>query len=213
MSEKCNGRITKDRYFMNIAIEVSRRSTCSRRQIGAIIVSDVGEIKSTGYNGNPRGLPHCDEMGCIRDQLGIRKCRLRFPLVPSHEEAERTRQHQLKMLMDRIKTLKQKEQIKRLRKIGNTEGANKLAKKLKKLKPSPKKVVKAVKVLAQLPPKIAKKLVKTIARTEQAVLGALWRGFKKKWAKRKALVTELKAMKEKGSKAHKKLLCPGKMLG
>lgn len=66
-----NSRISKDRYFMNIAIEVSRRSTCSRRQIGAIIVSDVGEIKSTGYNGNPRGLPHCDEMGCIRDQLGI----------------------------------------------------------------------------------------------------------------------------------------------
>jgi len=56
---------------MNIAIEVSRRSTCTRRQIGAIIVSEHGEIKSTGYNGNPRGLPHCEEMGCIRDKLGI----------------------------------------------------------------------------------------------------------------------------------------------
>ncbi len=64
-------RISKDHYFMNIAIEVSRRSTCTRRQIGAIIVSDVGEIKSTGYNGNPRGLPHCSEIGCIRDKLGI----------------------------------------------------------------------------------------------------------------------------------------------
>lgn len=64
-------RISKDHYFMNIAIEVSRRSTCTRRQIGAIIVSDVGEIKSTGYNGNPRGIPHCDEMGCIRDKLKI----------------------------------------------------------------------------------------------------------------------------------------------
>jgi len=64
-------RISKDHYFMNIAIEVARRSTCTRRQIGAIIVSDVGEIKSTGYNGNPRGIPHCDEMGCIRDKLGI----------------------------------------------------------------------------------------------------------------------------------------------
>ena len=71
MGDNVNSRISKDRYFMNIAIEVSRRSTCTRRQIGAIIVSDVGEIKSTGYNGNPRGLPHCDEMGCIRDQLGI----------------------------------------------------------------------------------------------------------------------------------------------
>jgi dCMP deaminase len=66
-----NARISKDQYFMNIAIEVSRRSTCTRRQIGAIVVSDVGEIKSSGYNGNPRGLPHCEEIGCIRDKLGI----------------------------------------------------------------------------------------------------------------------------------------------
>lgn len=66
-----NKRIGKDHYFMNIAIEVSRRSTCTRRQIGAIIVSDDGMIKSTGYNGNPRGLPHCEEIGCIRDKLGI----------------------------------------------------------------------------------------------------------------------------------------------
>lgn len=71
LAEHRNARISKDQYFMNIAIEVARRSTCTRRQIGAIVVSDVGEIKSTGYNGNPRGLPHCDEIGCIRDKLGI----------------------------------------------------------------------------------------------------------------------------------------------
>jgi len=71
LSEHGNKRISKDEYFMNIAIEVSRRSTCTRRQIGAIIVSKHGEIKSTGYNGNPRGLPHCEEMGCIRDKLKI----------------------------------------------------------------------------------------------------------------------------------------------
>ena len=71
VSEHGNSRISKDEYFMNIAIEVSRRSTCTRRQIGAIIVSDVGEIKSSGYNGNPRGLPHCHEIGCIRDKLNI----------------------------------------------------------------------------------------------------------------------------------------------
>ncbi|MDH4123315.1 MAG: cytidine/deoxycytidylate deaminase family protein [Thermoplasmata archaeon] len=64
-------RISKDEYFMNIAREVSKRSTCTRRQIGAIIVSDVGEIKSTGYNGNPRGMPHCEDIGCIRDDLKI----------------------------------------------------------------------------------------------------------------------------------------------
>lgn len=66
-----NRRISKDEYFMNIAREVAKRSTCIRRQIGAIIVSDVGEIKSTGYNGNPRGLPHCEDIGCIRDNLAI----------------------------------------------------------------------------------------------------------------------------------------------
>lgn len=71
MPKHKQARISKDHYFMNIAIEVSRRSTCLRRQIGTIVVSDVGEIKSTGYNGNPRGLPHCDEIGCIRDKLGI----------------------------------------------------------------------------------------------------------------------------------------------
>lgn len=71
MTDKAHKRIGKDHYFMNIAIEVSRRSTCTRRQIGAIVVSDVGEIKSSGYNGNPRGLPHCEEIGCIRDKLGI----------------------------------------------------------------------------------------------------------------------------------------------
>jgi dCMP deaminase len=71
LGEHKSSRISKDHYFMNIAIEVAKRSTCTRRKIGAIIVSDVGEIKSTGYNGNPRGLPHCDEMGCIRDKLGI----------------------------------------------------------------------------------------------------------------------------------------------
>ena len=71
MTEHKGSRISKDHYFMNIAIEVAKRSTCTRRKIGAIIVSDVGEIKSSGYNGNPRGLPHCDEMGCIRDKLGI----------------------------------------------------------------------------------------------------------------------------------------------
>ena len=71
MGKHNSSRISKDHYFMNIAIEVAKRSTCTRRKIGAIIVSDVGEIKSTGYNGNPRGLPHCDEIGCIRDELGI----------------------------------------------------------------------------------------------------------------------------------------------
>jgi len=55
---------------MAITRQVATRSTCLRRQVGAIIVRDK-YILSTGYNGPPRGLPHCDETGCLRDQLGI----------------------------------------------------------------------------------------------------------------------------------------------
>jgi dCMP deaminase len=64
------GRISRDEYYMNIAVDVAQRSTCLRRQIGAVIVNgDV--IISTGYNGNPRGMPHCEQIGCIRDELNI----------------------------------------------------------------------------------------------------------------------------------------------
>lgn len=59
-------RISRDHYYMNIAVDVSKRSTCMRHKIGAIVVTG-DEIKSTGYNGNPRGMPHCDETGCVRD--------------------------------------------------------------------------------------------------------------------------------------------------
>lgn len=55
---------------MEIAHVVARRSTCLRRQIGAVIVWDK-RILTTGYNGAPSGLPHCLELGCLRDELGI----------------------------------------------------------------------------------------------------------------------------------------------
>ncbi|RLG36462.1 MAG: cytidine deaminase [Candidatus Alkanophagales archaeon] len=63
-------RISVDEYFMEIAKVVAKRSTCLRRQIGAVIVKNK-IIVSTGYNGAPRGLPHCIDIGCIRDELGI----------------------------------------------------------------------------------------------------------------------------------------------
>lgn len=59
-----------DDYFMDIAQRVATRSTCLRRQVGAVIVLDK-RILATGYNGAPRGLPHCDETGCLRSQLDI----------------------------------------------------------------------------------------------------------------------------------------------
>ncbi len=59
-----------DEYFMEIATQVATRSTCLRRQIGALIVRDR-RILATGYNGTPSGIRHCAEVGCLRDQLGI----------------------------------------------------------------------------------------------------------------------------------------------
>jgi dCMP deaminase len=55
---------------MDIAQRVATRSTCLRRHVGAVIVLNK-RILATGYNGAPRGLPHCEETGCLRDKLGI----------------------------------------------------------------------------------------------------------------------------------------------
>lgn len=55
-----------DEYFLAIAAEVAERSTCPRRRVGAVLVKDK-RIKGTGYNGAPRGLPHCDDVGCLMD--------------------------------------------------------------------------------------------------------------------------------------------------
>ncbi len=64
-------RISWDNYFMEIAALTAKRSTCLRRQVGAIIVRD-NHIVATGYNGAPKGIKHCDEKdGCLREQLNI----------------------------------------------------------------------------------------------------------------------------------------------
>ena len=59
-----------DDYFMEIATVVAKRSTCLRRQVGAILVRDR-RILSTGYNGAPSGLAHCLIIGCKREQEQI----------------------------------------------------------------------------------------------------------------------------------------------
>ena len=65
-----NDRPTWDEYFLEMAQVVSRRSTCLRRRVGALLVRDK-RILATGYNGAPAGLPHCEQVGCRREQLGI----------------------------------------------------------------------------------------------------------------------------------------------
>ena len=57
-------------YFMEIAGLVSKRSTCLRRSVGAVIVKDK-RILSTGYNGAPAGIRHCSETGCLRAKMNV----------------------------------------------------------------------------------------------------------------------------------------------
>lgn len=59
-----------DAYFMSIARLVAGRSTCLRRQVGAILVKNR-RILATGYNGAPAGLPHCSQTGCVRERLAV----------------------------------------------------------------------------------------------------------------------------------------------
>ena len=60
-----------DEYFMEMAELTAKRSSCLRRNVGAVIVKDKRAI-ATGYNGAPMGLAHCEEKGgCLRQQLGV----------------------------------------------------------------------------------------------------------------------------------------------
>lgn len=59
-----------EEYFMDIARLVARRSTCLRRQVGAVLVKDKN-ILATGYNGTPSGLRHCSEVGCLRQLQNV----------------------------------------------------------------------------------------------------------------------------------------------
>jgi dCMP deaminase len=57
-------------YFMRIAMLAATRSTCLRRQVGAVIVKNK-KVLATGYNGAPSGLAHCLDIGCLREQNGV----------------------------------------------------------------------------------------------------------------------------------------------
>jgi dCMP deaminase len=66
-------RPSKDEWYLNIAEQVALRSTCLRRNFGAVIVKD-DEVLATGYGGAPRKTINCNEVGfCYRDRIGARK--------------------------------------------------------------------------------------------------------------------------------------------
>ncbi len=77
-----------DDYFMSIARIVATRSTCDRLEAGAVLVKN-NRIISTGYNGSPPGLPHCDEAGhlmeeghCVRTIHGEHNAILQAATIP-----------------------------------------------------------------------------------------------------------------------------------
>ena len=63
-------RPDNDTYFMRMAELVATRSTCLRRNVGAVVVKEK-RVLTTGYNGAPKGLRHCAEVGCVRLQNHI----------------------------------------------------------------------------------------------------------------------------------------------
>lgn len=64
-------RPSKDEYYLDIALQISKRATCLRRNYGAVILNN-DEIIATGYCGSPRGLPNCIDLGiCPREKAGF----------------------------------------------------------------------------------------------------------------------------------------------
>jgi len=59
-----------DEYFLEVAHLVSKRATCLRRRVGAVLVKDK-KILATGYNGAPSGLKHCLDTGCLRKKYKV----------------------------------------------------------------------------------------------------------------------------------------------
>jgi dCMP deaminase len=64
-------RPSRECTLMEVAELYARRSTCSRAHVGAVIAHE-GRILSTGYNGSPAGMPHCDHSDGSRDSEGCR---------------------------------------------------------------------------------------------------------------------------------------------
>ena len=55
---------------MQMAELVRSRSSCLRRGVGAVIVKD-NRVIASGYNGAPKGIAHCSETGCLRQQMNV----------------------------------------------------------------------------------------------------------------------------------------------
>ncbi len=65
-----HSRMPWPQYFMRICFMVAERSTCLRRTVGALAVRDR-RILATGYNGAPTNMPHCADVGCLRNEMNV----------------------------------------------------------------------------------------------------------------------------------------------
>jgi len=68
---------------MGVAALWAEHSTCSRLAVGAVVSRD-GRSFSTGYNGAPAGLPHCDHSGCTCDPAAVEFDNNWSPDCPQH---------------------------------------------------------------------------------------------------------------------------------
>ena len=60
-------RPSKLQTYFKLAVVWANQATCTRAQHGAVYVTEDGHVVSSGYNGSPRGMPQCDEVGCLLD--------------------------------------------------------------------------------------------------------------------------------------------------
>ena len=65
-------RLSWDNYFMEMSNSAAKRSTCVRRQVGAVAINDKHRIIATGYNGTPEGQEHCTPETCLRNVMHIK---------------------------------------------------------------------------------------------------------------------------------------------
>lgn len=70
-------RPSKENGWSEVALVISRWSTCHRLPVGCVLVDEAGLILSTGYNGRAAGLPHCNESGIDADVMS--NWELKFP--------------------------------------------------------------------------------------------------------------------------------------